>query len=68
MQHRNDPGIAPDRGHERAAFAHEHRQPYVAPALERLGGWSALTLEQSIGVAFLRALFDNGVWWPDEPY
>ena len=53
--------------HQRRS-APEQRHPYVAPALERLGSWSALTLEQSIGVAFLRALFDNGVWWPDEPY
>lgn len=67
MQRWNDLGGAPDRDHQRPS-APEQRHPYVAPALERLGSWSALTLEQSIGVAFLRALFDNGVWWPDEPY
>jgi len=59
---------ARDRHLERALVARKPRQPYVAPALEHLGGWSALTLEHSVGVAFLRALFDGGYWKPDEPY
>ncbi len=68
MQGRHGPEDIRDRHHERAIFVRESRQPYVAPALERLGSWSALTLEQSVGIAFLRALFDGGYWWPDEPY
>jgi len=29
------------------------RAPYAAPALERLGAWSALTLQQSIPITLL---------------
>ena len=68
MDGRHGLEVARDRYGERPTFARKPRQPYVAPALERLGSWSALTLEQSVGVAFLRALFDGSYWWPDEPY
>jgi hypothetical protein len=68
MGHRSDLEDARERYRERTLPARKPRQAYVAPALERLGSWSALTLEQSVGVAFLRALFDGGYWWPDEPY
>ena len=67
MQGRFGVEDARDRN-EHALTARKPRQPYVAPALERRGSWSALTLEQSVGVAFSRALFDGGYWWPDEPY
>lgn len=30
------------------------RQPYVRPTLERLGNWSVLTLQQSVGIAHFR--------------
>lgn len=65
MQHRYDRGSTPDRGPERAASAREQRQPYIAPVLEPLGSWSALTLEQSVGIAFIRAIFGDQLWWPD---
>jgi|GEM_PF-1900036 len=29
------------------------REPYATPALERLGAWSALTLQQSIPITLL---------------
>jgi len=68
MQYRIGLEDTRDRHREHSLTARKPRQPYVAPALEPLGSWSALTLEQSVGVAFLRALFDGGYWWPDEPY
>lgn len=36
------------------------RRPYIAPALEHLGGWSALTLQQSVPVTLLRLLEQAG--------
>jgi hypothetical protein len=68
MQYRIGPEGARDLHREHALTARKPRQPYVAPALELVGSCRALTLEQSAGVAFLRALFDVGYWWPDEPY
>jgi hypothetical protein len=32
------------------------RQPYYAPTLEYLGGWSTLTLQQSVPVGFFSDL------------
>ena len=68
MLRRHDLEDTRDRYHDGTTSARKMRQPYVAPALERVGSWSALTLEQSVGVAFSRALFDGAYWWPDEPY
>lgn len=31
------------------------RHPYVRPALEALGNWNVLTLQQSVGIAYFRA-------------
>lgn len=60
---RTDPGI-PGPGGEPASPAHPSRRPYVAPALEHLGAWSALTLQQTVPIgpgAFLQAL-DDDLW------
>ena len=49
-QHRDPPGDA--------------REPYVAPALERLGSWSTLTLQQSVGISgFTSAYMNPDLWW-----
>lgn len=39
-----------------AEAARPGRPAYVAPVLEHLGPWSALTLQQSVGIS----LFDTG--------
>lgn len=41
----------PENTHERAEVSRRERAPYVAPALEPLGNWRALTLQQSVGIA-----------------
>jgi hypothetical protein len=41
----------PVNTHARAEVNRQERSPYVAPALEPLGNWRALTLQQSVGVA-----------------
>lgn len=51
MQH-TDPESTPARGRELQGPA-EKRRPYVCPALERLGPWRALTLQQSVPISFL---------------
>ncbi len=43
-----------DRSAPGALQVTEHtRAPYAAPAIERLGAWSALTLQQSIPITLL---------------
>jgi hypothetical protein len=41
-----------------------HRQAYVSPRLERLGSWSALTLQQSVGLSSIGAFVSpDDRWW-----
>lgn len=49
-----NPGSAAGRPTPGALQATEPaRAPYAAPAVERLGAWSALTLQQSIPITLL---------------
>lgn len=60
MQSRIDPDPTPDREPARPN-AETGRRAYVAPTLEPLGRWSALTLAQSVGIAF--DVLVNDVEW-----
>ena len=60
----HDSTRASERDH---VSAPESRRRYATPVLERLGSWRALTLEQSVGITWIR-LRDAGydpdqVWW-----
>ena len=60
---RTDPGH-PGPGGRAVSPTGQPRRPYVAPALEQLGEWSALTLQQTVPIgpgAFLGAL-DDDLW------
>lgn len=66
MQCRTDPVQTPDRQHGQSRTDGKERQPYAAPQLEHLGNWTALTLEQSVGIAFIRAILaEELLWWPE---
>ena len=67
MQRRTDPVHAPEREAERPVTVGRERRPYTAPRLESLGSWTALTLEQSVGLTFIRALLvDLALGWHDD--
>jgi len=51
MQSHTDSDPTPDREPARPRAENE-RRAYVAPTVEYLGRWSALTLQQSVPIAF----------------
>ena len=60
---RTDPGLSGPDG-DAVSPATAPRRRYVAPTLEHLGEWSALTLQQTVPIgpgAFLGAL-DDDLW------
>jgi hypothetical protein len=60
MQSRIESDPSPDRTTP-LPRAEQERRPYVAPALEPLGRWNALTLQQSVGISF-DVLFTDTEW------
>ena len=53
----DDRDRASDRDPAQLVVNGEARRPYPAPALEHLGSWSALTLQQSVPILSFLALF-----------